>query len=471
MNGTDKAIRAASVLLFSNLTICAVADDATAQAAALQVEQDFAQSCVAPYRERLGHRAAHLNREQYKRALFEARADAKASCSTFVQAFERVEQPTAETRALRDARGLLDREGRQKCAEAQAIGEFSRHPETLYRLALCTDDNVRKAALWEEAAEADPEHTGALMFLTGARALDSQTRARYGASLYELTEDTFYRLAAAKAIIEDAIDRGDVAGVLEIRERVRRHLLKRPAEGRCHGGLEHLALEEICFEAIETIAANAASASEALPDSVVQLVGHFFREYSVIAQAPNFVRTEAEVAELLASEEVLAQLTETFSDEPEKLELFKDEAKLASWMRGEPENVEAIDRDARLSQWLGREPWAIRKTRQANRMKAVLEGYPEPLRSSEHYVALADTASVWRDYISSLRRAVELDPRNLRARCALARVLARAGKSTEARVVYQEVAAAEDSPCYVDMEGQWRNDVSPDAAVDFVWMR
>ena len=57
---------------------------------------------------------------------------------------------------------------------------------------------------------------------------------------------------------------------------------------------------------------------------------------------------------------------------------------------------------------------------------------------------------VWRDYMSSLRRAAALDAGDLRTRCNLARVLARAGETAEARAMYEDVAAAQGAGCEVD---------------------
>ena len=331
------------------------------------------------------------------------------------------------------------------------IAEVVRSAESLYQLALCNSPREEGTALLREAVEINPGHLGALSLLMIA-VLDSQTRAEYGASLYQRNEDIYYRMYAAKAIIEGAVDRGDLATILEIRKRIRRDLLDEPPLLRCAALLDSLGLREVCLEAIEAVAADAASAGEVLPDQVVSLVDDLFWEIGLSINRPNHIRSEAEVAELLATPGVRAELAAAYADSPEILEILEDEVELARWMRGDPEMVELLDRDARLADWLGWEPWGVRKAGQAERLKAVLENHPERLRTSKHYLALAQTASTWRERIGSLRRAVELEAGSVRARCELAGALARTGDLAGARRGYRDLLADDDGSC--DARGQ-----------------
>ena len=426
----------------------AVADGASAEPTESAVAEAYARSCVAPYHEELaGAQATQFDREAYQRVVLAARAAAADSCSAFVERIEKHAQPgEEESQELRDARELLAEPPRGRCVEARMIAEVVRSAESLYELAQCHPFGEEGTALLREAVEINPGHLGALSLLMIA-VLDTQTRAEYGASLYQRSEDIDDRMDAAKAIIEGAVDRGDLAAVLEIRERIRRDLLSQPPLRRCAANLDSLGLREVCLEAIEAVAAGAASASEVLPDKVVSLVDRLFWDIGLSINMPNRIRSEAEVAELLATPEMRAQLAAVYEDEPELRHVLEDEAELARWMRGDPEMLELLDRDARLADWLGWEPWGVRKAGQVERLKAVLENHPERLRTSEHYLALANTASTWRERIASLRRAVELEAGSVRARCELAAALARVGDLAGARRGYRDLLADEDGSC------------------------
>ena len=426
----------------------ALADGAGAEPTEAAVAEAYARSCVAPYHEELaGAQATQFDREAYQRVVLAARAAAADSCSAFVERIEKHAQPgVEESQELRDARELLAEPPRGRCVEARMIAEVVRSAESLYELALCHPFGEEGTALLREAVEINPGHLGALSLLMIA-VLDTQTRAEYGASLYQRSEDIDDRMDAAKAIIEGAVDRGDLAAVLEIRERIRRDLLSQPPLRRCAANLDSLGLREVCLEAIEAIAAGAASASEALPDQVVSRVDDLFWDIGLSINMPNHIRSEAEVAELLATPGVRAELAAAYAHSPEILEIFEDEVELARWMRGTAAFVELLDHDARLADWLGWEPWGVRKAGQAERLKAVLENHPERLRTSRHYLALAQTASTWRERIGSLRRAVELEAGSVRARCELAGALARVGDLAGARRGYRDLLADEDGSC------------------------
>lgn len=83
----------------------------------------------------------------------------------------------------------------------------------------------------------------------------------------------------------------------------------------------------------------------------------------------------------------------------------------------------------------------------AAKLAAILDAHPDPLRSSEHLRVLAKTAAGWDERVGGLRRAVELDPGNLRARCDLADALAFTGALDEAASLYKGLMAAEHPPC------------------------
>ena len=83
----------------------------------------------------------------------------------------------------------------------------------------------------------------------------------------------------------------------------------------------------------------------------------------------------------------------------------------------------------------------------AAKLAAILDAHPEPIRSSEHLRVRAKAHPVWADRIGGLRKAVEADTGNLRARCDLADALAFTGAVDEAASLYRGLMAAERAPC------------------------
>lgn len=108
----------------------------------------------------------------------------------------------------------------------------------------------------------------------------------------------------------------------------------------CSDGLFRLGLEDFCLSALETLAATAANNGEIIPPDVLGHVGDAFR----------LLRLQA----LLAG-----------SKEHNERELLGD----------------------RLV--------GVREMKQGERLRSILDGYPEPLRSSEHYRAFAAGAPSW----------------------------------------------------------------------------
>ena len=429
----------------------------------------YTQSCIAPYHKALaGWHAPHLDRENYQRVVHAIRKTLVEPCTAFVEQRERADPQhlgAAEQQELLNARNLLANTPEGQCVEAQLIADAIRSAESLYRLSLCTPPGERETSLLQEAVEIDPNHLGALLLLTDSD-LDSQARSGYGTALYELSEDIDYRLDAAKAIIEGAVDRGDLAAILDIRERVQQDLYSQRPLRRCAGHLDILGLRHICIEAFEIVASKAEDAGSVLPLEILSLVGELIWEIGLSIGMPTYIRSEAEVADLLATPGVRDQLFLAYEDEPDILNLIQDEVELARWMRGTPEMVEILDRYERLATWLEWEPWEIRTAAQVNRLKAVLENYPEPLRSPDHHLALADAASTWGERIESLQRAVEIDDTNGKARCQLAQAMTKVGDVNGAGREYQALLAFDNDPCSAQAEiaESLRGDTPLDAA-------
>ena len=88
------------------------------------------------------------------------------------------------------------------------------------------------------------------------------------------------------------------------------------------------------------------------------------------------------------------------------------------------------------------------KTGAAQQLQSLIGTYPAPLWSSEHHRVHAKTAATtWGERVDSLRRAVDLDHGNLRARCNLAHALVVTGKRVEAASLYLDLASIPSPPC------------------------
>ena len=120
------------------------------------------------------------------------------------------------------------------------------------------------------------------------------------------------------------------------------------------------------------------------------------------------------------------------------LEALADDA--AAWGEAIPPDVllhmeDAFERFERGTWSNGPKPLGAAK------LAAILDAHPEPLRSSEHLRVLAKTVAGWDERVDGLRRAAELDPGNLRARCDLADALAFTGAVDEAASLYKGLMA------------------------------
>jgi len=349
---------------------------------------DYEEYCEAPIFEHLS-KVLHPSRKEYETLGKAGRAAAKATCWAYVERLEAESRPTAEQRlALLVARGQLGSgpSAEPFCDEIRTIEtELPDHPEVLYELYHCTEDDIVGITLLRRALEIDPNNRAALRALTmrirhtgDTYGIEPATLLRYGTTLYQMSEYAGHKISAARSIFAVAVFTDDRETAAAIRKRIRRDLgldaLDYGPERRagslqraCGGALFYLDLEDICLSAVEKIAADAAAVGEPIPREALRHMAKAFERWNY-----------------------------------------------AHWSTGP-------------------------KTGAAARLKAVLEAHPQ--KSSEHHRVLAQTAPVWSERIARLRRAVETDGGNLRARCDLAEDLAYTGARVEAAAQYADLLA------------------------------
>ena len=341
--------------------------------------------------------------ENYVQAC-EAPTGSEAACSALVERLSALTDPApGERLALFRARSWLAHypDSVDYCNEVRALAEdLEDRPDVLYEFAVCSywpmpsgPDGVRRghenliSGLQATLALA-PVHEDALDLLVyKVRALGYG----YGVDAAALAGyaatlyETTGSLEAAVAVYEAALDAGDPETAEAVRGRVRRDL----------------ELDALDYGA-----------------------GRVRQESLTLACSDRLFDLGLEDACFSA----LEMLAETYADHGEALPL------------------DVLGHVVATSAMLRFQLATDRAQRGKARLRAVLDAHPEPFRSSEHYRAYAATASSWGNRIEALRRAVELDGGNLKARCELAGALALTGAGGEAWSIYAGLASADDRP-------------------------
>ncbi len=334
-------------------------------------------------------------------------AASEATCSALAERLSALRYPAPESRlALFKAKAWLGHYSdstEQRCNEFRAVAEgdhFADRPDVLFELALCSlwpmpsgPDGVRRGqenlvAGLQAALVLAPDHEDALDLLVyKVRALGYG----YGVDAAALAGyaatlyETTGSLEAAVAVYEAALDAGDPETAEAVRGRVRRDL----------------ELDALDYGA-----------------------GRVRQESLTLACSDRLFDLGLEDACFSA----LEMLAETYADHGEALPL------------------DVLGHVVATSAMLRLQLATDRAQRGKARLRAVLDAHPEPFRSSEHYRAYAATASSWGNRIEALRRAVELDGGNLKARCELAGALALTGAGGEAWSIYAGLASADERP-------------------------
>ena len=286
----------------------------------------------------------------------------------------------------------------QPCDQARAQAEHSSDdPDVLLMLGLCArgDRRIeRSVGFLLRGLEIDPKSEDLLTALTwiiredpSGGGVDAVTLQRHRRTLYEIAENAVDKNRALTFMYEAAVATGDRDDAASIRDQARRDL-----------GLD----------AVDYSPENREDSLRAVCDDGVFV---FDLEDACIAALEMLARAAADAGTAIP-DDVLGQIQETAR------KLFQRR----KWKSGP-------------------------KTAAGERLTAILDTHPIAARSSEHYRAYAATQATWRDRIAALRRAVELDIGNRRARCALGGALAQTGAQDDAWEIFAGLAAEGDRTC------------------------
>ena len=319
-------------------------------------------------------------------------------CKAFIQRLEAEPEADASARlALFKARYWLGGypERKERCAEvADIIDSLPDDADALYEWSYCVDDDERIALLKQLAEMGHPKSRSRLVRLfehTGDYyGIPPETLARHAVWLYEDARYVADRYLAARAIYKMALDTGDADAAKAIQGRLVHD----------HG--------------LDALAYDPAHRGESLERACDRWMFDMDLEERLCLPALEALAAAALARGEAIPDDVLLRVDEAFGE---------SEAK-AYFAGG------GNDTGARLA--------------------AILGPHPETLRSSEHLRVLAETTTPRGspERVAGLRRAVEADPGNLRARCGLADALALTGVAdAEAAALYKGVMAAEHPPC------------------------
>ncbi|MDE0191407.1 MAG: hypothetical protein OXQ90_08620 [Gammaproteobacteria bacterium] len=350
--------------------------------------EEYRQACETPHFEALSVETHPFDRRPIDWAV------AEKSCWQFIQRLEAdPAAPPDETRlALYLAKAWLGgySEDEERCAEVGAIVErLPDNADALFQWAYCVDDS-RIALLKEVAEMGHPEARSHLLSSVGHTGdyygIPPKTLAGYADEMYENAKYASRRYEAAVFAYKIAVDTGDRDAAKAVQTRlVRDHGLDSLDYAPPHRGES---LDRACGVHI----------------FVMDL------EQDLCIPALEALAAEATSAGEAIPPDVLLHMEDAFK-----------RFEYGTWSNGP-------------------------KPLGTARLAAILDFYPEPLRSSEHLRVRAKTKG-GADRIAGLRRAVDTDPGNLRARCDLAEAMVFAGSVDEAASLYKGLIAAEDAPC------------------------
>ena len=372
---------------------------------------DFYRACVdAPFE--YAASAPHLiTRAEYNERLEEGSRRADISCAALVARLARLPDPTPEERlALLRATRWFGGDG-DFCDTVMPFAEAlpDNNADALQIRSTCTaaKDREESLALLLRSLEADPRHPRHGSGLRSLRwkvwfggaevdaGVDAETLLRHWNTDYEIVaQSPSEKTSAAALIYATAIEAGDREVAEDIRVRVRRDLGLDTLEFK----RREATLDLVCEHAILEL-----DLEELCTGGVERLAA----ESATLGDPlpPDILRPLERVTRLISG------------------------IRLTSGGGGGPEERDALAR-----------------------LKTLLDGYPEHLKSSEHLRVYAEAFREGPERIGALRRAVYLDPGNLAARCGLAKTLERTSPE-EAWSIYADLSAEPaDLPMLCDPE-------------------
>ena len=357
--------------------------------------EEYRRACEAPHSDIFSTWTHPGDRSPFEDAA--AWSAAEESCAAFVRWAEADDDPSPEARlALFMARDWLGGypEKKERCAEVGEIVErLPDNADALYEWSRCIGGDV-SYALMHKAAEMG--HQQALLGLVRSFAHtgeypggEGETLARHAAALYAGAGDVYERYLAAKAIYKIARDTGDADAAKAIQGRLVHD----------HG------LDSLDYDPAHRV--------ESLERACDGWMFDLDLEERLCVPALEALAADSLARGEAIPRDVLLRMGEAF-----------EESEAKAWFAGGA-------------------------NRAGERIAAILVSHPETVRSSEHLRVLAETTPRGSpERIAGLRRAVEADSGNLRARCGLADALALTGVADiEAAALYKGVLAAEHPPC------------------------
>ena len=372
--------------------------------------EDYRQACKAPLYDILSEVPYPDLAES--RALGDASwAAAERSCAAFAEGLAATE-PSAEARlALYLARRMLGEvryDDPEACAEIEEIAKvLPAHADALVALAVCTHATEEYMPLLQKALEINPSHHDALVYVT--------TMATHTGDYYGTDPST---LASYGEALYEA------TGYVNDRFLAAKAIYKAAKDVGDFAAKESIRVRlrrDLGLDALDySPARRDGSLQRACADQLFELGLEKPCVSTLVAFASEAVTTGTPIPD-----DVLGHVDFAF------------------------ENLE-------------------RGSLAAARLRALLVAFPGSLPSSEHHRVLARNAEGREDRMASLRRAVDLDPGNLQARCDLAEELVGTTEGLdEGRSLYLDLTTDSGAPCNpLDMVRSM--DIHPGEAMEII---
>ena len=233
--------------------------------------------------------APHLTtRVEFNERVTEGRRRAEVSCPSFIAGLAELPNPTPEERLALFRASWTSQDGDYCTAATPFVQSLpAGNPDALMIRSVCTADRKESLALLLRSLEADPRHPrhgAGLRHLyqkvwRGGAEVDAETLLRHWNTRYEITRSPRGKLEAAALTYVTAVEAGEQGAAKDIRARARKDLRlddmefeRREAalELVCDQAILDLDLEQLCTEAVERLASEAAALGDHLPPDILR---------------------------------------------------------------------------------------------------------------------------------------------------------------------------------------------------------